>query len=64
MSFLVGFFAGVPAHWRKGLVDFVGEAFSFAAAADGRTLFSWGVGGEAQLVVSLLFPPPRFVLQT
>ena len=52
MSFLVGFLAGVPAHWRKGLVDFWGEVFlvslvaaAAAAAVEGRTFFSWGGWG-------------------
>ena len=48
MSFLVvGFLAGVPAHWRKGLVDFWGEVFlvSLVAAVEGRTFFSWGGWG-------------------
>ena len=40
ISFLLTFFGVVPAHCRKGLLDFGADAA--AAAAAGRTLLSWG----------------------
>ena len=62
MSFLVGFLAGVPAHCRKGLVDFVGGEVFLAslAAGDGRTFFSWGGCGGGTVGLLCVVPVSTF----